>query len=270
MRFKRTYVLFLFGILSFIFLIQRPGFGESIHGWTLTVLKPALVTGTAFANGVSHLKVEMARFWQTFHARGEMEDKLARLESEVIRLREVEKENERLQGLLDLKETQSPKAVAARIIGRDPLPWQKTVILDKGHHGGIQKGMAIVLHQDLIGRIVEVGPSTSRGILLTDVDSRASAITSEKRAQGIVAGDGTPMLEMKYLELDSEVSVGETVLTSGVGGLFPKGIRIGKIVALERDPDGLHLLAEIEPAIKFSKLEEVLCLDYFQEELSST
>ena len=120
--------------------------------------------------------------------------------------------------------------------------------------------MVVVVPEGLVGRILEVEPYTAYAILLPDPDSRVSAMTSSSRAQGIITGIGTDKLQMKYLALDAEVAVGEDVMTSGIGSIFPKGLQIGKIESIERDSDGLHLLALVRPAVPFYKLEEVLCL----------
>ena len=120
--------------------------------------------------------------------------------------------------------------------------------------------MTVVVPEGLVGRILEVEPYMAHAILLPDPDSRVSALTATSRAQGIVAGIGTDKLQMKYLALDAEVEIGEDVTTSGIGSFFPKGLLIGKIESIERDADGLHLLALVKPSVPFSKLEEVLCL----------
>ena len=120
--------------------------------------------------------------------------------------------------------------------------------------------MAVIAPEGLVGRILEADHATSSVILLVDPDCRVSALTATSRAQGVITGIGTEKLQMKYLALDAEIAVGEDVTTSGIGSIFPKGIQIGKIESIERDSDGLHLLALVNPAVPFSKLEEVLCL----------
>ena len=85
-------------------------------------------------------------------------------------------------------------------------------------------------------------------------------MANESRSQGVIAGEGSPKLKMSYLELDGGARVEEMVLTSGMTGLFPKGIKIGKITEIQRESDSLHLEAEVEPFVRLSKLEEVLCL----------
>jgi rod shape-determining protein MreC len=126
--------------------------------------------------------------------------------------------------------------------------------------------MAVIVPEGLVGRIFEAGPETAKVILLSDPDSRVSSLTATSRTHGIATGNGTLKLELQYLDLDSEVAVDEIVISSGVGGIYPKGIRIGRVVNISRDSGGLHLLGTIEPFVNFSKLEEVLCITRYQAE----
>lgn len=261
MRAKRSYYFWAFLFLPLLVVLQNPAVKEPLRGWTLTVIKPALEAGHSTFKFFSGARLSVERFVHTFKQQGELEAQNAKLESQLVRYHELEKENDRLKKLVDFRNTLSGKTVAARIIGWDPSPWRKSFILDKGQNQGIHKDMAVISFDGLVGRILEVGPETSRVILLTDLDARVSAMTDQTRATGIIAGGGGSKLKMMYLDSESAVQAGETVLTSGLGGLFPKGLRIGKIISLARDLSGLHLNAEIEPFVQFSKLEEVVCLN---------
>ncbi len=261
MRAKRSYYFWAFLFLPLLVFLQNPAVKEPLHGWSLTALKPALQAGHITFRFFSDVGLSIERFVHTFKQQGELESQIAKLESQLVRYHEFEKENVRLKKLVDFRSTLSGKTVPARIIGWDPSPWRKSFILDKGSNQGIRKDMAVISFEGLVGRILDVGPETSRVILLTDLDARVSAMTDQTRATGIIAGGGGSKLKMMYLELESGVQVQETALTSGLGGLFPKGLRVGKITSILRDPSGLHLNAEIEPFVQFSKLEEVVCLN---------
>lgn len=266
MRPRRSYTFLAIAAFPLFFVLQNPRISEPVHTFSLSVLKPFLLAGDAFADSLTRSRITLTHFWKTFRSQGQRETRIAELESRLVRLDETMRENERLAKLLAFKQTIPEKAVAARVIGWDLSPWRRTVILDKGKKQGLKKNMAVVVSAGLVGRIVEVGGSTSRVILLTDPEARVSALTDQSRAQGVVIGDGSPQLKMGYLDLDGAVAVEETVLTSGIGGLFPKGLRIGKITNLSKDPSGLQLMARIQPFVFFSKLEEVLCLESSQPE----
>lgn len=263
MRRRRSYTLLLIGVLPLFLALQNPKFGESLRLASITFLKPFLVACDSAAGAFRNTRAGFVRFWGSFQSQQKLEARIAELESERLRWDETLKENERLKKMLDFRQTLSEKGIGARVIGWDLSPWRKTVILDKGAQHGLKKNMAVVVLEGLVGRLVEVGPISSRAILLLDPDARVSALADKSRAQGVVMGDGTPTLKMGYLELEGGAGVEETVLASGVGGLFPKGLRIGKITGLGKDATGLHLVAQVQPFVSFSKLEEVLCLESF-------
>ncbi|HXV28053.1 MAG TPA: rod shape-determining protein MreC [bacterium] len=266
MRIKRsTFFLVVFFPLLF-FILQNPQISQPVHAASLTVLKPVLEAGHTIAWTLSRMGETAVDFWRTYRQENLYKLQAAELESRLIQFEEIKKENERLKDLIDFKKNLPAKTVAARVIGSDLSPWRKTLVLDKGTSQGIKKDMIVMVPGGLVGRISEAGPRTSRALLLIDPDSRVSAMTDSARAQGVAAGDGSLYLTMKYLDLDSTVSVGENVLTSGMGGMFPKGIGIGRIESLTKDESGLHLSGQIRPFVNFSKLEEVLCLAFSRAE----
>ena len=224
------------------------------------MFKPLLIAAGSAARLVSQTGQNLVYFLNAFRDQEKIQARITELESRLLTFEESRRENERLQKLLDFRASLPAKGIAARVIGWDPSPWRKTLVLDKGKGQGIRKDMAVVVKEGLAGRILDAGPSASRALLLTDPDARVSALADQSRAQGVVSGNGTSGLNMIYLELESGAAVGEMVLTSGIGGVYPKGLAIGKITSLGRASDGLHLEAHLEPFVKFSKLEEVLCL----------
>lgn len=261
MRRRQSYTFLALAALPLLVALQNPKWSEPLHLATLTLLKPFLQTGDGLSDFLVHSKMQLVHFWKSFRSQEALENRVKELESKLERFSEMERENERLKKIFEFKRTIPEKAIGARVIGWDVSPWRKTVILDKGLKEGIKKDMAVVVPEGLVGRILEAGPTASRAILLTDPDARVASLADQGRAQGVVMGSGSRFLKMGYLDLDSGVAVEETVLTSGIGGLFPKGLRIGKIMSLGKDSSGLHLEAQIQPFASFSKLEEVLCLE---------
>lgn len=243
-----------------LFFLQSSPVKDLVRGWGLFFLKPVFIAGDVVSDTAEDAFQAGARFWRAFQTETRKEERIAELEAEVRRLGEAAKENERFKKLLDFKDSLQGRRIPARVIGWDPSPWRKTILLDKGAAAGIQKDMAVMVPEGLVGRVIETGPGSARVILLTDPDARVGGVADQSRAQGVISGNGSNRLTMGYLELEGGVAVEETVLTSGVGGLFPKGIKIGRILSLSRDDAGLHLEAVLEPAVRFTKLEEVLCL----------
>lgn len=262
MRVKRPFYFLplLFLPLPLFVFMQNPSWASQVHGAALSVIKPVFLAGDALSDGIRNSGTALSRFWNTFQNQGVYEARIAELENELRQYNETVKENERLKKLFDFRQTFSSKTIAARVIGADPSPWRKILFLDKGTKQGLKSDMPVIVPEGLVGRIIEAGPSVSKLLLLTDPNARIAGLGDTSRAQGVVAGQGNEKLLFSYLELESGVSVGETVLTSGTSELFPKGLRIGKIVSMSKDATSLHLQAEIESYVQFSKLEEVLCL----------
>lgn len=260
MRSKRSYYLLAVFIFPALLFLQNPAIKEPLRGFSMEIFKPVMNFSTGLGHFFGNTFQQFQYFCRTFQNQAVYEKRMAELESEINGLRETAKENERLRKLLEFRDVLAGPKIAARVIGWDPSPWRKTMILDKGLQQGIGKDMTVVVPDGLVGRVIEAGPSTSRVIMIVDADSRVSAIAEESRAQGVLAGQGHGELTLEYMELENNVAVGETVSTSGLNGLFPKGIRIGKITSLGKDATGLHLQAKINSFVRFSKLEEVLCL----------
>lgn len=253
-------------VVPLVFILRNSPVVYHVRMGSQSALKPFLTASSAMANSLAETREYFILFWQTFRKQKEHRMRITALESRVTQLEEAERENERLKKLLDFREGHEGKTIAARVIGWDVSPWRKTVILNKGKKHGVAKDMAVVVPGGFVGRVLETGASTARVILLTDSDARVSALAVESRAQGVVSGDGSDKLKMRYLDLESGVHVGETVLTSGLTGIIPKGLEIGVIHAVSKDRDGLHLVAELNPDAPLSKLEEVLCIASFRPE----
>jgi rod shape-determining protein MreC len=120
--------------------------------------------------------------------------------------------------------------------------------------------MAVVSAEGLVGRVIEAGPISSRVILLLDPQSRASILFQDSRDDGMAEGDGSPWLRVTHIHRESQVKVGERVLSSGLGQIYPKGIPVGTVEMVGTEKSGLELFATVKPYVNFSKLEEVLCI----------
>ena len=243
-------------VLSF----QLPRLSQTLHNIFDTVSKPFLMAGATVRDLFVDVRYNFGRFWNAVAKEREYQAKIMDLEARLLRLNELDKENRRLKKLLSFAPSVPIRTIGVRIIGEDATPWKSVVLVDKGTRQGIKRDMVLVAPEGLAGRIIEAGPSTARGLLLLDPDSRVSALTATGRVQGMITGTGSGRLQMKYLALDADVAVGEDVITAGIGSIFPKGLQIGKIESVEKDPDGLHLLAFVRPSAPFSKIEELLCL----------
>lgn len=177
-------------------------------------------------------------------------------------------ENQRLRQLVGWQRQMPWKSRIGRVVGRDPTSWWRTLQIDLGRKDGVQTNMPVLSHQphdgriSLVGKIVFVGESRSQVVLLGDANLRIAALVQETRDQGVVgsgkgAGLGSDFVELGYLSRNSVLKPGQTVVTSGEGGLFPKGILVGTVVDSQSVDHGMTFEARVKLAADFGKLEEV-------------
>jgi rod shape-determining protein MreC len=189
-----------------------------------------------------------------------------RLRDEVTRLRqEAEKRFEeelacrRLSEIFEFRRETGHRMTVASVIGHDSTNLFRTILLNKGERDGLEKNLAVITPEGVVGKIIDVFPRSARVLLITDRSSGIDAIVQRTRDQGVVLGLGARRCEVKYLSRRAAVTVGDRIVTSGMAGIFPKGMRIGEVADVRR---GGHLLQKVEvtPAVSLDRLEEVIVL----------
>ena len=190
-----------------------------------------------------------------------LQDQVAALQGELVRLGELERENARLAELLSFRARIGGAVYGARVIARDPGPLSMTLTLDRGERDHVRRGMAVLAPQGVVGQIAEASYAAARVVLLTDHNSGIDAIVQRSRARGIVQGGTDGSCYMNYLSRDADIAVGDRVLTSGLDGIFPKGVVIGEVVELSRSYNGLLQSAVVRPGVALDQLEEVLVVE---------
>ena len=175
-------------------------------------------------------------------------------------------ENERLRSLLEFKQSLPYRSLPARIIGWDLSAYARTVTINVGFRDGVQKGQAVIGAKGLIGQIIDEpgrlsGPSWAQVLLITDPTSRVSVVVERTRDRGILEGIGKEdNLLLKYLAPEARPIKGEVVVTSGLGGIFPQGIPVGKIERIEQNPFSSSPQGRVRPSADFAHLEELLVI----------
>ena len=189
---------------------------------------------------------------------GEIEE----LQFKLNQLKEIQLENDRLRELLNFKQRISPFMIPAQVIAKDISTEFETISINKGssdsvNQVAIQKKMAVVTPQGIVGYIREITPDHSIVLTIIDPGSRVDAIIQRSRARGVAVGVLGGKLRMKYVNRTEDVQIDDLVITSGLGGIFPKGLMIGKVHKVVKKPYGTEQYIEIEPTVDFSKLEEI-------------
>lgn len=182
------------------------------------------------------------------------------LRTKVMQLEESRLEAERLRKLLDVKNALELESSAARIIGTSVNNWNDAILIDKGTKEGIEVGMAVIAEGGLVGKVVEVSPYSATVQLIDDTSSGVASMIQSSRAEGIVNGGGDDTLHLNFIPKDVEVKPGDVVITSGLGGVFPKGIIIGEVLIATVDSSNVYQTIIVTPAVDPSKLEEVLVI----------
>lgn len=210
---------------------------------------PFRVVGDWFSGlGVSQSEVEALR-QQNEQLRG----RLAELE-------EARQENERLRALVDFAEERKFTQLGARVIGRPTSTWEGVILIDRGAADGVRAGMPVLAAQGLVGQIVETTAHSSRVRLITDQQSGVGGMLQSSRVVGIVQGSVDRTLSLSFVSKDSTPTVGDVVITSGLGGVYPKGLVIGDVTAVDSRRADLYPRITLASRVPVDALEEVLVL----------
>lgn len=197
------------------------------------------------------------------------------LKNEVIQLRqqnlqagEYAAENIRLRDLLNYKQSATQfDLMAAQVIGRESDTWTSMIVVNRGSNDGVAKNMPVVTEKGLVGLVVEVTGSASKVELILDPRCSVGTLIQRSRVAGIVQGSTEEVLRPNMINIpkNSDVIDGDTVITSGFGGIYPKGIMVGTVASLKSDGGGLLEVAVVEPAVDFQKLEDVMIITSSRE-----
>ncbi len=162
--------------------------------------------------------------------------------------------------LLDTDTPLSQRLLAAQIVGLDPSIWFRTVIINKGVHDGVSKGMPVIAPEGIVGQVVAASYGYAKVLLLTDRSSAIDALVQRTRTRGIVEGEAKAYCHFKYVVRKAEISVGDTVVSSGLDGVFPKGLRVGSVMEISKGPSAIFQEVSIRPFVDLERLEQVLVI----------
>jgi rod shape-determining protein MreC len=195
----------------------------------------------------------------------ELETQVSQLQAEIIDLKQQLAETRILSALVDFARVHPDnRYVAASVIGRDPSPFIKYVIINRGSDDGLRRGMPVVTAQGLVGRIAAVTAGAARVQLITDAGSSVNVRIEPSGAQAVLNGSLTGELTLSMIPQSASVQVGDLVLTSGLGGNYPSNILVGQIISVRKRETDLFQGAAVQPVVDFSKLEIVLVIINFR------
>ncbi len=264
-RHRSGCLLLLFSTISLLFMTLRiEPYIDGIKTSVWYMFSPSVVYSGQFFNKMDSLKGGIFRLLRVDGENTMLREQNAILSKRAMERDALEEENNKLRTLLDLKQKKFSDAIAAHITGRDWREWFRAVVIDKGQTSDIVFSAAVVAATNegpaLVGRILEVGDTTSKVLLVTDAASAVSVRIDGKDDMGLLEGNNRPWVSLNYLSQNSQAEAGDRVITAGLGGVFPPGILVGTIESVASAPDGYFKTAKIIPITPITSLRDVLVL----------
>jgi len=182
------------------------------------------------------------------------------LKARLATLEEAKLENERIRGLVDFAQAQDYKTIGARVIGRPTDSWERSIVVDRGTKDGVKLGAAVIAAGGLVGQVIEVTASSAKVRLITDASSGVAVIVQRTRGEGVVRGSVEGKLTLDFVAKEKVPVKGDVLVTSGMGGAFPKGVVVGEVTAVTAAQADLFPKVTAASRVPIDRIEEVLVL----------
>jgi rod shape-determining protein MreC len=262
MRSNRPFLL-----REFLFLLALIGVAVLISyasGRTLVLTQPLSVILGPLQSATDTWMggVERVRTLRSLEAENTaLKGRITELEGQLKNREEEASENARLHTLLKLPLPEEAKPITVgRVIGRNPDNWHQRLVLDKGTTSGVVADSVVADRQGLIGKVTGTGPNVALVALLTDPSTSVGVLNTRTRSSGVVQGQGDRWPILRYMEQPEKWKVGDRLITSGLGGVYPKGLPVGRVVKLKNDAETYFPELRVEPSVALDHLEEVIVL----------
>src|SRR5579872_1619198 len=247
--------------LAVVFLI--PGPWRSLEGIASTALAPFQMGVSGTVDSVSGVVSTLQRVRDLANQNADYKDQIDQLQSQLVKMRDLEAENTDLRNLLGMKARTGPgEYVPVQVIARDDTPYVQAVTIDHGANDGIKQDQVVITNQGLVGHVEKVDPTSSKVRLINDLNSSVSVrLQTDSRTTGILRGmsQGNLMV-IAYIPQTDTVSADDVVETSGLGGVYPEGLVVGKVARVERNDADPFQAAVVESAVALDKLERLYVL----------
>lgn len=264
-------IFVLISLFCIIFFSARGRFKAPVAEQAVSIVLTPFQRAISWVG--SQLNYVTSNIWEiaTMHEQNKMlRNEVEQLRIQNLHASEYDAENQRLRALLGYKQTATQfDLVAARVIGRESATWSSVIEINRGTRDGVDVDMAVVTDKGLVGHVIEAGPTSSKVQLLLDPRSSVGTLVqrADSRVAGIVEGDmdNPTMPRMVNIPKTADVEEGDVVVTSGFGGVYPKGLNVGTVAEMRNDEGGLLKIAVLEPAVDFQKLEDVMVITASRE-----
>ncbi|MCM2350681.1 MAG: rod shape-determining protein MreC [Bacteriovoracaceae bacterium] len=250
-------ILAVYGISQKQFKLDEPSLFQQI---VTEVISPVQEGFTSSKESVSSLWENYLLIVNTSKENNVLKKQISRLESDLTSMEEMRKENFRLKRLLNYSDELSHQRVMAQVVGWDSANEFKVIRLNKGTRHGIKTMSPVITDHGLVGYVYRATENYSDVLTILDQNNRVDIVIERTRTHGIVEGVFNFKCALKYIMRNESVEVGDKLITAGVGGIYPKGIKVGMITDISKENFGMTLSIEVAPSVDFDKLEEVLVL----------
>ncbi len=237
--------------------------GRDLPWWQAIVLEIATPMQDLLAAPVDAGK----RLWEDYvvllEVREEnlrLQERVVALEEENLQYREALVASGHLQQIVAMRHRFEMPMLPSDVVGLDVMPWFRAVLVDRGVSHGVRAGNPVITAEGVVGLVTATSKNAAKTMLLLDRQSAIDGIVQRSRARGIARGRGTDQLAFEFVVRGGDVRVGDVVITSGLGGVFPKGLRIGEIVEISDSAGQLLQTATLQPSVDFGRLEQVFVM----------
>jgi len=224
----------------------------------LWLMRPLQVGARAAADWINEIKLDLSTLGTLRSENEKLKNRIVQLEMEKNRLLEAEATNKRLRELLEFRSQLPAGSITASIIANSASTWFQSCLLDKGSADGVRKGMAVVTPLGVVGKVVAVSAYSAKVLLLTDFSSGVDVLVQRSRARGIVSGSLENGPVMKYAKRSEDIQTGDRLITSGLDGVFPKGLTVGTVTQVRKQTVGLFQFIGVTLAVVPSRVEDVI------------
>jgi rod shape-determining protein MreC len=250
-------ILAIYGISQKRFNLDEPTLFQKIMTEVISPVQEGLASSK---KSISSLWDNYILIVNTGEENAILKKQISRLKSDIFSMEEVRKENLRLKQLLNYSDDIAPERILAQVVGWDSANEFKVIRLNKGTNHGIRVMSPVITDQGLVGYIYRATPNYADVLTILDQNNRIDVVVERTRTHGIVEGVFNFKCALKYVMRNEPVEVGDKLITAGVGGIYPKGVKVGMITDISKENFGMTLSIEVVPSVDFDKLEEVLVL----------
>jgi rod shape-determining protein MreC len=267
---KRIGAPVLFGLLALVAVITMVSDrrslaegGRDLPWWQAVMLEIAVPVQDVVAAPVDGIRGLWSDYVALRDVRSEnqrLRSRLAELEEANLQYREALVASGHLQQIAAMRDDFEIPMLPSEVVGLDVMPWFRSVLVDRGRAHGVRAGNPVITAEGVVGLVTATSRHAAKTMLLLDRQSAIDGIVQRSRARGIVRGRGTDQLAFEFVVRGGDVKVGDIVITSGLGGVYPKGLRIGEVEELLDPAGGLLQTASLRPGVDFGRLEQVFVM----------